>query len=276
MTAVAPPFTPRLELLEEGPGRPVVVMDFVPFSSASRLGQLLSSHPGDQLVYQADPVTDLAQCPGYQPLSALADAYAGAMADAGLAGEPVTLVGYRGAAVLALEATARLAAHGDASVVLITPAWPDEALTAAEFARFRADLGDAGPPPPRLADASDEERYQAMRERLAAGLAARAEPGGLDGSGAALADSLDRYSGWLALLLASEKPAARWRSAPAPAFPVQVIALSEADGGMPTPQSLRQVTTVLPALARGPVAATAILDPRRRRGTGSRSRGPYS
>jgi hypothetical protein len=258
--------TARLERLAAGAGRPIVVVDFLPFSSANRLGQLLCAHRADQPVYQVDPVTDLAACRGYLPLSALADAYADALAAEGLAHRPAILVGYCSAAVLALEITARMAPQGKACAVLVAPTWPDSAMIAAEYCRFRADLGGTGPDLPGCAAEGDDAQYQKMSGQLAEDLQAVAAANDLDASSAVFGDMLARYSAWLAFLIASREATAGWCSPSAPAFPVQILSVDENGEEAAQPMSLHHLVDSMPVpvseLLTSPAIARAILDPR--------------
>ncbi|MGH3376853.1 MAG: hypothetical protein ACRDP6_19160, partial [Actinoallomurus sp.] len=98
-----------VDRLAEGPGTPILVVDFVQFSATRPLSEELGEHSRGHPVYRIDPVTDLTGEEGYRPLDALVDGYAAACAGHGLPGGRLLVVGYCSAAPLALRLAARFA-----------------------------------------------------------------------------------------------------------------------------------------------------------------------
>ena len=64
--APASSLTLSLDQLADGGGDPVLVVDFVQFSTTQQLSDDLGRHGGGHPVYRIDPVTDLAREPGYR------------------------------------------------------------------------------------------------------------------------------------------------------------------------------------------------------------------
>jgi surfactin synthase thioesterase subunit len=211
---------PRLERLTEGDEEPVIlIVDFVPLSSAQRLGPLLCAHSTGREIYQIDPVTDLTASSSYVPLPDLAAVYSQAVLAQGITDHPTVVIGYCSAAALALLITDDLARYCRVSPVLVCPTRPDPGLIAAEFARFQADLGVAAGPCPSLGDAPDAVLEQ-MEAQLQRDLIAMAIANGFDTSNSALTYLLARYRSWLGFLLASSVATI----SPSPAqSPIQVI-----------------------------------------------------
>lgn len=214
--------TRSLDQLADGGGDPVLVVDFVQFSTTQQLSDDLGRHAGGHPVYRIDPVTDLAREPGYRPLDVLADGYAETCLARGLAGGRLAVVGHCSAATLSLALADRLAGRAEVSSVLVQPTWPDQEMVAADFGSFRAELGAAAGPVPDLAD--PDLALAQMTVVLRDDLRAMALRVGLDPASAALADMLARYRAWLGFLLAGSTARRRsWESH-------QVVPLPVPDG----------------------------------------------
>lgn len=245
-------------LTDVGEGSAVVVVDFVPFSSAERLGQLLCRHSAGHQIYQIDPVTDLTASSSYIPLPDLAKKYAGALEAAHVTDYPALVVGYCSAASLALHIVSNLAQACDVAPILVTPTRPGSDIIAAYFQRFRADLGateDA-----RLTfDGQMHAVLDQMTDTLRRDLQSMAVANGFDVHSAALAEMLSRYRSWLAFLLASIDPA----SGPLPgqlAIPVIMGSDDSADlHWLPPGHSVSQIPATSEDFATSPALAEAIL-----------------
>lgn len=216
-------------LLGPGAGEPVVVADFVRFSTAPRFSELVRAAAGDRPVWAIDPVTDLAQFHDYVPLEDLADGYAAALASEDLA-DGVTIMGFCAAAALALTLGERLAGAGPAQIVLATPMWADDAMIEADFAEFRADLHGSrwapGPGQPVLphSGGTGPATLGDLIRVLRADLAEVAQAAGLAETGSGITDLLGRYRAWLGFLLASQAAAGQRTAAPpATGPPVTVL-----------------------------------------------------
>ncbi|MBV9821597.1 MAG: hypothetical protein JO144_05085, partial [Actinobacteria bacterium] len=134
------------ERLSGGSSASVLVVDFQPFATGRRLGELLAADPGqrDLSVFQLEPARDLGGLGGpagldYRTLDDLAAGYAEAL----LAEDrtPVsTVLGYCSGALLALRIAERLAAHRPVGVLLLRPSWPEAQTIAGMLARIRSEL----------------------------------------------------------------------------------------------------------------------------------------
>lgn len=218
-----------LEQLADEGGDPVLLVDFVQFTSTQQLADELSGYARGHRVLRIDPVTDLAREAGHRSLEALADGYAQLCRQHGLPGGRLAVVGYCSAAPLALELVDRLAPQAAVSTVLVQPLWPDGATVAAGFRSFRAELGAAPGPVPEPAD--PELALQQMTVVLRDDLRAMARAHGLDPASAVLGDMLARYRGWLGFLLAgSRAPRRAWprgQVVEVPAGPLPAGALAD-------------------------------------------------
>ena len=200
-----------VEQLAGGDRAPVLVVDFVQFTSTQPLPDELARHGRGHPVLRIDPVTDLAREPAYRPLDALADGYAEACRRQGLAGGRIAVVGHCSAAPLALALADRLAGAAEVSPVLVRPTWPDAAMVAADFRSFRDELGAAAGPVPAAAD--PDLALRQMTVVLHDDLRAMARTQGLDPGSAVIADMLARYRAWLGFLLAGSAASRRaWPS----------------------------------------------------------------
>jgi hypothetical protein len=251
-------------LLAPGAGEPVVVADFVRFSAAPRFSELVREAAGDRPVWAIDPVTDLAQLPGYVPLEDLADGYADALASEDLA-DGVTVMGFCTAAALALTLGERLAGAGPAQIVLAQPMWADDAMIESDFAEFRADLRASRWMPGQDADApvvphaaTGPAALGELTQVLRADLVAVTQAAGLAESGSGFTDLLGRYRAWLGFLLASQAAAGqRTAAAPVAGPPVTVLCWPGDSSAVPgLARGDYQVVTAAPA-AGAPAQLTA-------------------
>lgn len=208
-----------VERLAAGERDPLVVVDFLQLGSSQPLAEVLGAHNQGHPVYRIDPVTDLAAAGGtYRSLGSLADGYARACADEGLAGLPMAVVGFCSAAALSLLIAGLLAAQAPVSSILVQPTWPDARSIGADFASFRTDLGAGGDrsaeqatgsDAPQDAEASPRAALERMCDVLRRDLRALAKATGLDAAGPGLADLLARYQAWLGFALSSQDAAGR-------------------------------------------------------------------
>jgi hypothetical protein len=245
------------ERLTVGDGRPLLVVDFQPFSSAPRLSALLGEHADGRPVYRLDPLPALARPGGYLPLSALAAQFAdGYAADAD--GRAVTVVGSCTAPALALRVGTRLAATRPVSAVLVGPQWPDLGWLARQYAAFRADLGALPGPEPDL-DGDPAEVLGRMERTLRADLEAMAVRRGLGDVLPVLEELLSGYRAWLAFLLAcAADAAAPGNTAGDAALDISILTSAADDAALPAPWPRpRRVRRT--ALAGQPAAATPAL-----------------
>lgn len=190
-----------LDQLSAGSGDPVVVVDFVQFSTAQPLSEELSRYGSGHPVFRIDPVTDLAREQAYRPFEDLVEGYVERCLQRGLDRGPLAVVGHCSAAALALAMAARLGGRAPVSSVLVRPMWADDAVIAADFRGFRTDLGaDPGPVPDLTAD--PDLGLRQMSVLLRDDLRAMALTHDLDPASAALGDMLARYRAWLGFLLA--------------------------------------------------------------------------
>lgn len=198
--------TPSLELLTDAGGGPViVVVDFVPFSAARRLGPLLRTHRTHQQVYQVDPVADLAAADSYVPLRDLSSAYSRALTARGIADQPLVIIGYCSAAALALQICTDLAPRDEVLPLLVQPTRPDAEMVAAEFSRIRASLGVSTEECPPL-KGTQENILRELEALLRLDMTVMAQAKGLAPTSTVFTDFLTRYRSWLGFLLASSEP----------------------------------------------------------------------
>jgi hypothetical protein len=193
-----------IDQLSTGPGDPVLVVDFIEFSAAKRLSEVLSSQAEGRPVYRLDPVTDLSADATYWPLDKLADGYADLWLNHGLASPRLAVVGYCSASALAWCIAARLAGKVKLRFTLVQPTWPDVQLIGADFAGFRADLGAEATSAPDLA-ADPRLALRQMLRVLRDDLHVMAASSGLNPASPALTELLNRYRGWLGFLLSSSE-----------------------------------------------------------------------
>jgi hypothetical protein len=234
-----------IDQLVGGPNEPILVVDFIQFSAARPLSEILGSHSQDHPVYRADPVTDLTRDQAYWPLDELADGYSALCRQRGLGRGRLIIVGYCSAAGLSGQITARLARQADLSLFLVDPVWPDAELTAEHFMSFRASLG-ATPSPAPGGHADPRLALRDMLDVLRDDLHAMALSRGLDPVSPSLGDLLERYRAWLGFLLASQ--AVRGRPWPDGVHP-QV--LPGADGELLIPHAEPGSYRVIPQPASG-------------------------
>jgi len=193
MTGTVSSFLP--ERLSSGTAGSVLVVDFQPYSSGKRLGELIAAGAPDRAVQQIEPARDLAARRDYLSLDELADEYA---SNCRAAGDTV-LVGYCSAAILAVRLADRLPGS---RVVLLRPTWPDTAMVTETLADVRAELGAAGELAPELAGAAADVLGR-LSDTLHRDLRALANLHGLDPTARPLLELLERYQGWFGYLLAA-------------------------------------------------------------------------
>ncbi|HEX4729586.1 MAG TPA: hypothetical protein VH298_17380 [Jatrophihabitans sp.] len=196
MTGTVSSFAP--ERLSSGTAGSVLVVDFQPYSSGKRLGELIATGTPDRAVQQIEPARDLAGRPDYLGLDELADEYASSYLAAGDPGRTV-LVGYCSAAVLAVRLAERLPGS---RVVLLRPTWPDTAMVAETLSDVRTELGAAGEPAPELVGAGPDVLAR-LSDTLHHDLQALANLHSLDPTSRPLLELLERYRGWFGYLLAA-------------------------------------------------------------------------
>jgi hypothetical protein len=192
---------PAPERLSSGSAASVLVVDFQPFATGRRLGELLAADAGQQdlAVFQLEPARDLVGR-GYQPLERLAAEYAEEFRHEDAT--PVTTVlGYCSGALLALRIAERLAAHRQVSVVLLRPSCPDLDAIAGMLAAVRSELRASAGGLPELGG-EPSEALAGIEQVLHADLRALAEGYGLDPDSGPLTELLERYRGWFGYLLA--------------------------------------------------------------------------
>ncbi len=189
-----------LRSLTNGHAAPILVADFQPFSAMARLSDLLRTDARDHPIYQIDPHSDLSQLGAYPPLTDIADEYADAFRAAGPADGELYIVGYCGAAALALYVAKLLAGPRKVTTILVRPTWPDTALVERQFAEFQAELDGAHQRCPDL-DRDPSHVIVQMERVLRADMTALAAARGIGEMNPALTELLERYRAWLAFLL---------------------------------------------------------------------------
>lgn len=193
MTGTVRSFLP--ERLSSGTAGSVLVVDFQPYSSGKRLGELIAAGAPERAVQQIEPARDLAARRDYRSLDELADEYASSYQPA----DAPVLVGYCSAAILAIRLADRLPGS---RVLLVRPTWPDTAMVAETLADVRAELGAAGEPAPELTGATADVLAR-LSDTLHRDLKTLATMHGLDPAGRPLLELLERYQGWFGYLLSA-------------------------------------------------------------------------
>jgi hypothetical protein len=239
-----------VDQLTTGPGDPVLVVDFIEFSAAQRLSEVLSRQATGNPVYRLDPVTDLTRDSAYWPLDKLADGYADLWLAHGPGRPRLAVVGYCSAAALAWCIAARLASLVQLGFVLVRPTWPDAQLISAEFADFRADLGGETTAVPDL-EADPELALRQMQRVLRDDLHVMAAGSGLDPASPSLTELLDRYRAWLGFLLSSSE--AQRRPWPGALHPHVLV-------GADTEPLVLHADSVAYEIVRCPVPGHALMD----------------
>lgn len=198
-----------LEQITAGGTGPVLVADFLAFSSAPRLSDLISSRIQGRPVYQLDPLGALSGDRAYVSLADLAAQAAQEFGRPQPADGPVTVIGYCSAAALSLHLATLLARSAPTVAVLLRPSWPDAEMITAEFATLLANLRSGGRPSPVL-DGDPGEVVTSMEQALRADIAAMAASQGLEGE-ESFAELLMTYRSWLGFLLACRNdPRSAW------------------------------------------------------------------
>lgn len=188
--------------LSSGSAASVLVVDFQPFVSGRRLGELLAAEDLDRSVYQLEPARDLAGRPGYTSLAELAAEYTESFLRLDQAAS-TTVLGYCSGAILALRIAELLAAERPVAVTLLRPTWPGLDTIAGMLATVRAELGTSTGPPPELTGAPATV-LAGIDQLLQAELRALAERHGLDPGSGPLLELAERYRGWFGYLLAAQ------------------------------------------------------------------------
>jgi Alpha/beta hydrolase family len=202
-----------LKQLTKGDAEPVLVADFQAWTTAPRLSRLLSRRAEGHPVYQIDPVGVLS---GDRPYLSLRD-LAAVCVEEFLATDPasgrVFIVGHCSASALSLHVATLLRDSRDVNVILLGPAWPDEAHVRRRFAETLSNLRAAGRPCPEL-DGDPLCVVTRMENVLRAQIDALADSRGLDSAADAFAELLGWYRSWLAFLLAcTNDPLQTWEIA---------------------------------------------------------------
>lgn len=179
----------------------MLVVDFQPFATGRRLGELLAGEDLGLAISQLEPARDLVGR-DYLPLDELAAEYADSFEQMDCA-PATTVLGYCSGAVLALRIAERLAGDRQVGVVLLRPTWPGPEMIAAMLSKVRSELGTPTGPAPELAAEPDRVLAQ-IGQLLHAELRALAELHGLDPDSGPLFELLDRYRGWFGYLLAAQ------------------------------------------------------------------------
>ncbi|WFE41071.1 hypothetical protein [Micromonospora sp. WMMD998] len=203
---------PALEVLADGPGVPLVIIDFIRISAGAGLGELLASAPADRPVYRADPVETLLRADRFRSATDLAEEYAAAVHRV----RPALIVGYCSAAPVAIR-TAELAG---VPLALVEPTWPDRAAADHDFRGFRAALREDEPATVPL-DADPARALSAMARTLDGDLDVFARANDLpdDERQDTREQLVDRYVAWLHVLLSASAD-------PVPPRPADVVLAS--------------------------------------------------
>jgi hypothetical protein len=189
------------ERLASGSAASVLVVDFQPFTTSRRLGELIAELEPGVAVYQIEPARDLVGR-SYRSLAEMAGEYAASFTAADSA--PVTTVlGYCSGAALAVRIAERLAGSRELSTVLLRPTWPGPELIGGILAKIRSELGTAPGPGPDLTG-EPQPTLDHVLDILHAELRALAQTHGLDPSSRPLTELLQRYQGWFSYLLAAQ------------------------------------------------------------------------
>ncbi|WP_405090038.1 hypothetical protein OG767_20450 [Micromonospora sp. NBC_01392] len=224
MTAPAP----TLEVLADGPGAPLVIIDFIRISAGAGLGELLASAPRDRPVYRADPVETLLGGPGFRATTDLAEEYAAAVRR--LPVRPALIVGYCSAAPTAI----RTAERTGVPLVLVEPTWQDRGAVEHDFRAFRATLREGEPAAVPL-DADPARALAVITSTLDDDLDAFARANDLpdDERQDTREQLVDRYVAWLHVLLSASAD-------PVPPRPADVVLASrDYPGEHPGVETLR-------------------------------------
>lgn len=186
--------------LSSGTEASVLVVDFQPYATGRRLGELLAGEQLGLSVYQLEPARDLVGEPGYLPLAEMAAEYAESFTGLDRTAS-TTVLGYCSGAALALRIAELLAPDRPVAVTLLRPTWPGLDTIAGMLAAVRAELGPATDPSPELSGAPDAVLTNIDR-LLNAELRALAERYGLEPDSGPLLELAERYRGWFGYLLA--------------------------------------------------------------------------
>jgi hypothetical protein len=212
------------ERLSSGSAGSVLIVDFQPYSSGKRLGELVAAGADDLAVQQVEPARDLSVRSDYVSLDELATEYASAYRGTGDPTNTV-VVGYCSAAVLAVRTAELLGGSHQVKVVLLRPTWPDSTMIGEILADVRAELGAAGEPLPELAGPAQAVLH-GVTDLLHADLRALANLHGLDAASRPLLELLERYQGWFGYLFAARE-AVDGRRAQLSTPPAELLVLAD-------------------------------------------------
>lgn len=235
-----------LQRLATGPGEPVVVADFQPFSSAPRISRLLADLAKGRPVFQVEALGSLSGVRRYVPLQQLAAESAGSFLASGPAHRHVSIVGHCSAAALSLHIAMLLANSHEVTVTLLGPSWPDEADVKSQFAEFQSTLGAQQRPCPDL-NADPSSSVAAMERILRDQIVAVAARRGLARATESFLDLMVRYRAWLAFLLACRNAPAIVR---AKATSIHLVTDADGDATIPGLGPDAYDITRLPGLKR--------------------------
>lgn len=202
-------------VLSPGQLSPVLLVDFLMFSDKPTLATLLQQGAGPRGLYQIDGVRAFAAAGPRPSLTELSAVCAAALER--LPVEPVVVVGYCSAAVLALSIWERLRGLSAPrpALILVNPSLVDDELIRTSFAEMQESLG-ARPAPGLPGAVALDTMLAALADQIAAKLAAEE----LDQDEIELMSEvlIERYAHWLGFLVASRDVVA----AP-PGTPVQAV-----------------------------------------------------
>jgi hypothetical protein len=130
----------RITTMVQGPGEPVLVVDFAQFNVEGTLSGLMAE-PGDRTVYRIDPASDLGDGDGPVPIPMLAADYADEVGR--LRPAPTAVLAFCSAATLAMHLVQRMTGDGspEPTTILVEPTWPTPAMVADDVVTVRRSLG---------------------------------------------------------------------------------------------------------------------------------------
>lgn len=186
-----------------GSREPVVVLDFLMVISGNRIAPQLAAVDPSRLIYQADPVSDVAAADEYMPLDALATMYLDTLRDAAGTGDPITVVAFCAAAALGVRLAQLLKQHTAVTTVLVRPFSPDGEMIAQEYAALRSGLGADADGPGLDLRAAPDALLASMMKQIDQDLRAAAERHNLHATDDVFVELRERYRGWLGFLVST-------------------------------------------------------------------------
>lgn len=240
-----------VEVLSERGDRPIVVVDFVDFSSGPSLTSLVRPLASSRTVYRIDAVGAFSAMPARSSFVDLANACSQELRGLGVPAE--LIVGYCSSASLALHIANTLASSpgGRPTLILVQPAWVDRGLVADGIADIRSSLGAASwipgtdTEPVDLAAVLDLLRPDVLRKLTTENYA----PEELD---ICMDMMLDNYGDWIGFLLAAESA-----SIPAPDIPVRYFLSADTSPVVPAHWPAELVTSEIFDLAVGDMLSSS-------------------